>query len=66
MKADGSFDQPIFQDMHAKIWICSVLMNSNSRRCLEFCTTLHFKSAMPSNMKVVCLDKLHNFPIVRI
>jgi hypothetical protein len=29
-------------------------------------TNLHFKLAMPLNMKVVSLDKIHNFYIGRI
>jgi hypothetical protein len=41
----------------------SVSMNSNSIPCSEIFTPLHSKLAMPIFMKVVCLAKLHIFPI---
>jgi hypothetical protein len=37
--------------------------NSNPAPCFAFFTTLHSKLAMPISMKVVCLAKLHIFPL---
>jgi hypothetical protein len=48
------------QSKSAKI---SALVNSNPAHCFAFFTNLHSKLAMPLNRKVVCLVKLHIFPI---
>jgi hypothetical protein len=40
-------------------------VNSNPGRRLEFFTYSNFKSQMSLNMKVVSLDKTHNFYIGR-
>jgi hypothetical protein len=59
------FSPPIVHKTHAKMQISWAPMNSNPGRWLEFFTYLIFKSQMPLNMKVVSLDKTHNFYIGR-
>jgi hypothetical protein len=41
----------------------STLVNSNPAHCFAFFITFHSKLAMPLYRKVVCLAKLHFFPI---
>jgi hypothetical protein len=62
-KALGWFDQQIEHNLQGNLTENSAPVNSNSAPCFEIFTTLHSKSAMPIFMKVVCLAKLHIFPI---
>jgi hypothetical protein len=61
----GGLDQRIWHKKQIKLVEFSAPGNNRSRHWLAFCTLLHSKSAMPPDMKIVCLDKLHNFPIGR-
>jgi hypothetical protein len=49
--------------LQGKLGKNSALVNSKPAPCFAFFTTLHYKLAMPIFMKVVCLAKLHIFPI---
>jgi hypothetical protein len=43
----------------------SILVNSTRLQLTKFSTIVHSEFAMPSNMKVVSLEKLENFYIGR-
>jgi hypothetical protein len=62
-KALGWFDQQIEQKLQRNLTENSAPMNSNSTPCFAIFTILHSKLAMPLNIEVVCLDKLHIFPL---
>jgi hypothetical protein len=62
-KALGWFDQQIKHKLQRNLTENSALVNSDSVSVFAFLTSLHSKSAMPIFMKVVCLSKLHIFPL---
>jgi hypothetical protein len=62
-KAPGVFAHGFVHKLQSKSAKISALVNSNPAHCFAFFTNLHSKLAMPLNRKVVCLVKLHIFPI---
>jgi hypothetical protein len=62
-KALGGFTHWFEQKRQCKLTKISALGNSTPVPVFAFFTPLHSKSAMPIFMKVVCLAKLHIFPI---
>jgi hypothetical protein len=62
-KALGWFDQHIERKLQRSLTENSAPVNNDLVSVSAFFTPLHSKSAMPIFMKVVCLAKLHIFPI---
>jgi hypothetical protein len=62
-KALGGFTHWFEHKLQWKLAKISALVNSNPAPCFAFFTTSHSKLAMPLYRNVVCLAKLHIFPI---
>jgi hypothetical protein len=65
-KGSRVLNQRIWHKLRRNLTEFSALVNSESKHWLAFFINLHFKPAMPLNMKVVSLNKTHNFCIGRI